>query len=131
MKDLGIGLLLTAAGIVTVMFVLAVPFYALPKYNVWRSSIAIERIENTGKANLAKAEQERQILVAQARAEVEAAQLRADAIAIVGKAAKEYPEYRHQEFLGAFGEAMNNGNIDKIIYVPTEANIPVMEAGKR
>jgi regulator of protease activity HflC (stomatin/prohibitin superfamily) len=69
--------------------------------------------------------------VAQARAEKEAAELRADAIKIVGAAATEYPQYRIQEFIGAFAEAMNNGKIEKIIYVPTEANIPIVEAGKR
>ena len=45
-------------------------------------------------------------------------------------AAKDFPEYRMQEFLGAFGEALQSDNIDKIIFVPTEANIPVTEAGR-
>ena len=49
---------------------------------------------------------------------------------IIGKKAKAYPEYRMQEFIGAFGEALNNGNINTVIYVPTEANIPIMEAGR-
>jgi len=62
---------------------------------------------------------------------MEAAELRAEAIRIVGAASKEFPEYRTQEFIGAFGEAMQNGNIQKIIYVPTEANIPIIEAGHR
>src|SRR3990172_1412618 len=83
-----------------------------------------------GQATLKRAEQEKQVMIEQARSELESAKLRADAIQIVGKAAKEYPEYRTQEFIGAFAEAMQNGAIDKIIYVPTEANIPITEAGR-
>jgi regulator of protease activity HflC (stomatin/prohibitin superfamily) len=79
-------------------------------------------------AKLERAEQERLILVEQAKAEKESAQFRADAILIVGKAAKEFPEYRYQEFLGAFAEALQNGDIDKLIFVPTEAQIPITEA---
>ena len=93
-------------------------------YNVWS-------MEKEGQASLMKATQTRQIQVEQAKAEKEAATLRAEAIAIIGKAAKEYPEYRTQEYIGAFAEALKEGKMQQIIYVPTEANIPVLEAGKR
>lgn len=92
-----------------------------PQYNVWQQGLA-------GEAELARADQNRKILVTQAQAEMEAAKLRADAIEIVGEATQKYPEYRQQEFIGAFGEALKSGAIEQIIYVPTEANIPVMEA---
>ncbi len=49
----------------------------------------------------------------------------------MGEAAQKYPEYRQQEFIGAFGEALKSGTISQIIYVPTEANIPIMEAGRK
>ena len=98
--------------------------FGLPKYKVWQQ-------EMSGKARLAEATQSRQILIEQARAEKEAAVLQAEAIKIMGEAAQKYPEYRQQEFIGAFGEALKAGNISQIIYVPTEANIPIMEAGKR
>lgn len=84
-----------------------------------------------GEAEYVRAEQNRRILVEQARAEKDAAVLRAEAIEIVGQAAKDFPEYRYQEFLGAFGEALQSDSIDKIIYVPTEANVPVTEAGRQ
>lgn len=93
----------------------------LPIYNVWR-------LGKSGEAALKRAEQEKQILIETAKAEVEAAKLRAEAIQIVGESAQKYPEYRLQEFMGAFGEALNNEHNKTIIYVPTEANIPVMEA---
>lgn len=94
---------------------------AYPKYNVYSSRL-------DGEAALARANSTKQVLVTQAQAEKDAATLRADAIQIVGQAAKDFPEYREQEFIGAFAEAMQNGKIDKIIYVPTEANIPIIEA---
>ena len=75
-----------------------------------------------------KAEQEKQVQIEQARSELESAKLRAEAIEIVGAASQKYPEYRLQEFIGAFAQAMENGAIEKIIYVPTEANIPIIEA---
>ena len=93
-------------------------------YDVWS-------MEKQGQASLMKASQTRQIQVEQAKAEKEAATLRAEAIAIIGKAAKEYPEYRTQEYIGAFAEALKEGKMQQIIYVPTEANIPILEAGKR
>lgn len=99
-------------------------FFVIPVYNVWQQTYA-------GKAALAKAEQTRQILTTQARAEKEAALYRAQAIAIVGEAAQRYPEYRTQEYIGAFAEALKEGKINQIIYVPTEASIPILESGKR
>ena len=76
---------------------------------------------------LARAEQEKQILIQTAKAEVEAAALRAEAIEIMGASAQKYPEYRLQEFMGAFADALNNDSIEKIIFVPTEANIPIVQ----
>ena len=98
--------------------------WGVPTYFTWVSG-------QGGKANLMRAEQEKQIQIEQAKAELESAKLRAEAIAIVGKASKEFPEYRTQEFIGAFAEAVKSGTISKIIYVPTEANIPIVEAGAR
>ena len=81
----------------------------------------------SGQAALAHSESERQVLVSQAKAELEASKLRAEAIQIVGEMAKKFPEYREQEFIGAFGEALKSDRIEQIIYVPTEANIPIIE----
>lgn len=103
------------AGIVTLCM------WGCPRYEVYS-------MEQHGKAQLAQANQNREILVSQARAEKEAAQSRADAIKIMGQAAKDFPEYRQQEFIGAFAEAVKEGRISQIIYVPTEANIPITEA---
>lgn len=111
-------------GIGAIVVLVFAAMFGLPVYSVWQQ-------EYSGRAMLAKAEQTRQVIVTQARAEREAAQSRAEAIAIMGEAAQKYPEYRSQEFIGAFAEALKDGTISQIIYVPTEANIPIMEAGKR
>lgn len=109
-------------GLVSVLLIIG-SVVGIRYYNVWS-------MEMQGKARLAEATQSRQIQVEQARGEVEAAKMRAEAIAIVGQATKEFPEYRQQEFVGAFAEALKEGNINQIMYVPTEANIPITEAGR-
>lgn len=108
--------------LILVAFVIVL-LVGVPPYLVWSSEMA-------GKAKLAEAEHTRKVQIEQARGEQESAQMRANAIAIVGKAAKEYPEYRQQEFIGAFAEALKEGNISQIMYIPTEANIPITEAGR-
>ncbi|AXY57760.1 hypothetical protein CDG60_15040 [Acinetobacter chinensis] len=98
--------------------------FGWPHYKVWKQGM-------DGQAALAEAEQSKMIQVQVAKAELESAKLRAEAIKLVGQAAKDYPEYRKQEFIGAFGEALRDGKIQQIIYVPTEANIPIVEAGNK
>lgn len=107
----------------TAIVILALGAFLLgwPLYRVWEQKLA-------GEAALARANQQKQILVTQAQAERDSAELRAQAIEIIGEKATKYPQYRQQEFIGAFAEAMQNGAIQKIIYVPTEANIPIIEA---
>lgn len=109
---------------VVIVLVIIGLFFGLPLWNVWSEKLS-------GEAALAKANQTRQIIVTQAKAEEEAAEHRAKAVAIMGEMAKKYPEYRQQEFIGAFADALHNGKIHQIIYVPTEAGIPILEAGKR
>ena len=113
-------LLIILGAILWIICVIAIMFL-MPLYNVWRAWLE-------WKANLMKAEQEKLILIEQAKAEVESAKHRAEAIKIVWEAAQKYPEYRQQEFIWAFANAMQNWEIQKIIYVPTEANIPIIEA---
>ena len=92
--------------------------WAVPTYSVWQQG-------KSGEAMLKKAEQEKQIMIETARAEVESATLQAEAISIVGQAVKEFPEYREQQFLQMFGEAIKDGDV-KMIFVPTEANVPII-----
>lgn len=113
------GIRLTAIAVVAIVLIMLV----WPWYKVWKLGM-------DGQARLAEAEQSKRIQIETAKAELDSARYRAEAIAVVGKAAKEYPEYRQQEYIAAFGEALKEGKMEQIIYVPTEANIPIMEAGR-
>ncbi len=115
---------LAALCFLAILIVIVLIMFAWPHYKVWKQGM-------NGQALLAEAEQSKMIQVQTARAELESAKLRAEAIKTIGQAAKDYPEYRKQEFIGAFGDALRDGTIQQIIYVPTEANIPVLEVGKR
>lgn len=110
---------------VTIVIVLGVALgmAGCPRYNVWSQGMK-------GEAELNRSIQTKKIMIEQALAEKESAKFRAEAIKIIGEATKKYPEYRQQEFMGAFGEALKEGTISQIIYVPTEAGIPILEAGR-
>ncbi len=116
----GLGVLI----VIAVMVIIGGLMWVMPTYNVWRN-------QKSGEASLVKAQQEKQIQISQAQAELEAANYQAQAIRTVGEMTKEYPSYREQQFIQDFGEAMKNGNIQKIVYVPTEANIPIIEANNK
>jgi regulator of protease activity HflC (stomatin/prohibitin superfamily) len=117
---------MTAGGflILLVLAIIVGSMAGCPQYYVYTARLQGEAIE-------AKSKGSRQAIVSQAQAEKDAAQLRADAVKIMGQAAKDFPEYRQQEFIGAFAEALKEGNVQQIIYVPTEAGIPITEAGRR
>jgi len=94
-----------------------------PPYQVWKQQLL-------GEAELRRAESTRRILVEQAQAEAEAAALQAQAIETVGEMAQRYPEYRQQQFIAAFGDALQNEGIEKIIFVATEAGVPVVQPAR-
>lgn len=101
--------------------------WAVPQYNVYQQ-------EKSGEAEFKKAEQNRRITVEEAQAELDASDLirqadviRAEGIAeanriIGGSITDEYLRWR-------FIEGLHDGN-SEVIYVPTEANLPILEAGR-
>lgn len=107
-------------GIAVGIILFVVFAFAYPQYNVWAQG-------KKGEAALKRASQERQIIKERAKAELEASEDTAKAIRTVGAAAKEFPEYRHQEFMSAFGDALTMENSPiKMILVPTEAQMPIL-----
>ena len=110
--------------VMSVILILVIGMIGFPLYNVWQKGLE-------GEANLKKAEQEKLIQITQAKAELESSQYRAKAIETIGEMAKKFPEYRQQEFIGAFAEALKEGTIQQIIYVPTETNIPILENSRQ
>lgn len=89
-----------------------------------------------GKAELAQAEQNRQIAITEAKAKEESAELLANAEVarargvaeankIIGDSLKGNEEYLRYLWIDAI-----NTKEQQIIYVPTEAGLPILEAGR-
>jgi len=110
---------------IVVILLIAIIMWGLPKYKVYSREL-------NGKAELKEAEWNRQIAIQEAEALKESAKLkaeaeviRADGIAkaneiIAGSITEEYIRYK-------FVEGLNDGHTE-VIYVPTEANLPILEA---
>lgn len=122
------GLLVTAIIIMMVIIIAGVS----PIYGVWQQGMS-------GKAELRRAEQNRQIAVQEAQAkresakelaqaEIERAKGVAEANRIIGDSLKGNADYLHYLWIHALEETAAQG--DKVIYIPTEANLPVVEAGR-
>jgi regulator of protease activity HflC (stomatin/prohibitin superfamily) len=135
MKELGAGLAALALGIALIAGCFFGIGWGWANFRLWKAEYSGQALEiekqYQGRATLAEAQFSKQARVESARAEKESAQLTADAIAIVGEAAKAYPEYRQQEFYLSLGEALKDGKISQILYLPTEAGLPITEAGHR
>ncbi len=118
-----------AISTIAVIFVILViaGMVGCPRYNVWEKGLA-------GQAELKKAEQNRKIAIEEAKAKMESAEhlaqaeiIRARGVAeankIIGKSLQENEAYlRYLWILG-----LQDGS-SEIIYIPTEANLPILEA---
>lgn len=98
-----------------------------PVYNVWAQS-------QRGKAELARAESNRQIAVLEAQAKKDSAQQLADAEVIraqgvakanqiIGNSLKDNKEYLQYLYITGLEDGSKNGNVT--IYVPTDGGMPV------
>ena len=102
--------------------------YIAPKYNVWKQ-------EMDGKAEYAKAEQNRKIKIEEAKANLEAEKLNAQAEVERAKGAAEAIKIENGSITPAYIQYLwvrqqNATTNNKIIYIPTEAGLPVLEAGR-
>lgn len=108
-------------GIVSLLVCLAVAAgiaFGYPNYLVWEQG-------KQGEAALAKATQDRQIKVQEAEAEMEAAVKQAEANKTLGESIRAYPEAMEQKWVEAIANTSN-----QVIYLPTEASVPITEAGR-
>lgn len=125
----------TKLGIIVVsFFVFAIAiiwgmFALYAKYNVWRSALS-------GEADLKKAEWNRQIVVKEAQAKMDAAKMlaqaeieRAKGVAeankIIGNSLKDNEDYLRYLWIDHLQNEHN-----QVIYIPTEANLPILEANR-
>ena len=123
--------LLIGGAILAFVVILALMF-GLPTYNVWQQEMA-------GKAEMAKAEQNRRILVEEAKAKLEAEKLNAQAEIERAKGMAEAMKiengtlnetYNQYLFIRTLEKLADKGNLPQIIYVPTKGMIPVMNMDK-
>jgi len=115
--------------IIVIVLILGVILYGFPKYNVWRKELS-------GKADLKESEWSRQIAVEEAKArkesavldaqaEIERAKGVAEANKIIGDSLKGNDAYLRYLWI----QGLHDGNTETI-YVPTEANLPILEAAR-
>lgn len=125
----GIGLL-TLATLCVVAAAVAVPMWGCPKYKVYEQSLQ-------GQAVLAEAESSRQVAIQEAHAKLESAKLlaqaeveRAKGVAeankIIGESLKGNDAYLRYLWI----QSLENGTQPTIVYVPTEAGLPILEASR-
>ena len=115
-------------GLFVVLVIIGGCMYLIPKYNVWQQ-------EQAGKAEFAKAEQNRRIKIEEAKANLEAEKLNAQAEIERAKGAAEAIRIENGSITPAYIQYLwvrqqNANTNNKIIYIPTEAGLPFLEAGR-
>lgn len=109
----------------TVSLVVGVLMYGYPRYSVWQQEMA-------GKAEFAKAEQNRQIKIEEAKANLEAEKLNALAEIERAKGMAEAIRIENGSLTGTYIQYLwvrqQGDALDKVVYIPTEANLPILEA---
>jgi len=119
--------ILVIVGVVLLLGLIGVGCWAKPQYNVYSQQM-------DGKAKLAEAESSRQIAVLEAKAkqesakmlavaEVERAKGVAEANQIIGESLKGNESYLRYLWI----QGLQDGS-SEVIYIPTEANMPILEA---
>ena len=115
--------------IVIALILTAAAMFIGPQWNVWRADLA-------GQAALAQAENERKVLIEEAKARLESSKFYAAAEVERAKGVAEAnriiadglggPEgYLRYLWIQKLGE-----NQQDVIYIPTEAGVPILEAGR-
>lgn len=120
---------LTTLGVFVVLGMIVLCMWGCPKYKVYTQ-------RKEGEAIMAHAQSSREVAVAEARAKMESATLlaqadtiRAHGVArsneIIGQSLKNNEAYLHWLWIDNIEK-----NPQAVIYVPTEANLPIFEAGR-
>ena len=115
--------------LIIVLVLVAAGMFILPQWNVWRAELA-------GKAMLAEAENARKVAIEEAKARLEASKFYAqaeierakgvaEANAIIADGLGGPDGYLRYLWINKLGE-----NQQDVIYIPTEAGVPILEAGR-
>lgn len=116
---------ITLATIIVIVAVLMSGMFLLPRYKVWQQDMQ-------GRAEFARAEQNRKIKIEEAKANLEAEKLNAQAEIERAKGAAEAIRIENGSLTPAYIQYLwvrQQDNIpNKVVYIPTEANLPILEA---
>lgn len=117
---------MTFLGSVAVVIIILILMFGIPMYRVWSQ-------EMSGRAEYAKAEQNRKIKIEEAKANLEAEKLNAQAEIERAKGAAQAIEIENGKLTSTYIQYLwvrqqGNNNVEKIIYIPTEASMPILEA---
>lgn len=113
-------------GVAAIVVVIVAMAFIRPWYNVWSQ-------EMEGKAEFAKAEQNRKIKIEEAKANLEAEKLNAQAEIERAKGAAEAIRIENGSITPTYIQYLwvrqqSDLNNKTVIYVPTETNLPILEA---
>lgn len=112
-------------GILSIVSIIIADLALMPRYRVWSQ-------EMRGKAALAEAEQDRQIQIKEAEANLEAQKLNSEAEVVRAEGMARSIEIENGKLTPLYIHYLWVRNIDKMdgekIYIPTEAGLPILEA---
>ena len=127
MTEARTGVITFAIAVVLFFAVIAIPMYVYPRYRVWSKELS-------GKAFLKEAEWSRQIQIEEAQANLESEKLNAKAEVERAKGAAEAIEIEGgnltTKYIQYLWVRQNKFSDKTTIYIPTEANLPILEAAR-
>ena len=112
--------------VATIILVSVVLMFSIPKYKVWTSELE-------GRAEFVRAEQNRQIKIEEAKANLEAEKLNAQAEVERARGAAAAIEIENGKLTETYIRYLwvrqqNDLNNKTIIYIPTEGGLPILES---
>lgn len=130
MNDDTAGIAVTMFAIAAILVLVGAGLFGYPIYKVWQQ-------EKTGEAELRRSEWSKQIAIEEAKARLESATLDAaseverakgvaEANAIIGDSLRENEAYLRYLWINGLHDGSS-----EVIYVPTEANLPLLEATRQ
>ena len=115
--------------LLSILLLIAVFLWLIPLYRVWSSELK-------GKAEYVRAEQNRRIKIEEAKANLEAEKLNAQAEIERAKGAAEAIKIENGSITPTYIQYLwvrqqNASSNNRLIYIPTEAGLPILEAGRK